>query len=281
MVRKEAVAGYFYPGGADELRSLLLRLSSAACRFIEEREKSMSVRDLSGVVSPHAGYIYSGATACFAHYLLSLSPPAETIVILGPNHRGVGKRVALSGAEYWRTPLGSVPVDREAVEFLVSYSPLLVVDDLAHHFEHSIEVQIPFLQYFLPYEFHILPVALLSQDKTTSLTLGEAFFALSQEKRIVIVASSDFSHYEPEEIARTKDMQAIERICALDVDGFYRVLHEEGTSVCGPGGIAALMTYHAKRGGKEGKLLSYTHSGEVTGERHQVVGYAAIFFPLS
>ncbi|MCS7242378.1 AmmeMemoRadiSam system protein B [Candidatus Caldatribacterium sp.] len=276
MVRREAVAGYFYPSEAGELRSLLGHFREiVACMAYPD------TKDVSGVVSPHAGYTYSGVTAACAHYLLSLLPPAETIVLLGPNHRGVGERVALSGVENWRTPLGSIPVDTESREFLLSYAQIFSVDDRAHQFEHSIEVQLPFLQYFLPYSFSILPVSLLSQDLVTSKIIGEALFALAQKKRILLVASSDFSHYEQEKIARSKDTGVIERICALDVEGFFRFIREERVSVCGPGGIAALMVYHAKRGGKKAELLNYTTSGEVTGEKHQVVGYAAISFPLS
>lgn len=275
MVRKEAVAGYFYPGEAEELRSLLGRFrETVVCQAYP------GIQDISGVVSPHAGYVYSGITASYAHYLISLLPPVETIVLLGPNHRGIGERVALSSAESWRTPLGLVPVDAESREFLLSYSQVFSVDDRAHQFEHSIEVQLPFLRYFLPYAFSILPISLLSQDPVTSRVIGEALFALAQKKRILLVASSDFSHYEREAVARSKDMSVIERICALDVEGFFRLMQERDVSVCGPGGIAALMVYHAKRGGKEAKLLHYTTSGEVTGDTHQVVGYAAISFPL-
>ncbi|MGQ9622662.1 MAG: AmmeMemoRadiSam system protein B [Candidatus Caldatribacteriaceae bacterium] len=281
MVRKEAVAGYFYPKDGEELRTFVERLTSSSHGPLRRLEKPEGVKDTSGVISPHAGYMYSGAVACWSHYLLSLFPPFETIVVLGPNHRGVGKRVALSGAEYWRTPLGLVPVDLEAVEFLVACSPLFAVDDLAHLAEHSIEVQIPLLQYFLPYDFRILPVLLLSQDRKTALALGEAFFELSRKKRIALVASSDFSHYEPEEAARSKDMRAIEHILSLDVDGFYNVIQEENISICGPGAIASLLEYHARRSTQRGELLTYTHSGEVTGDRAQVVGYAALFFPLS
>jgi len=278
VVRKEAVAGYFYPGRAEELRRLFEELSASASRVFPEDLSGL--QDASGVVSPHAGYIYSGVAACVAHRFLALLPPAQTIVLLGPNHRGVGRRVAISNAEYWQTPLGQVPVDRESAEFLLSCSSMFALDELAHRFEHSLEVQVPFLQYFLSYEFKILPIALLSQDRVTSEALGEALFALSEKKRILVVASSDFSHYEPEAVARTKDGEVIERICALDVEGFYRVLREKDVSVCGPGGIAALLVYHKKRGGERGELLYYTHSGEVTGERHQVVGYAAVAFPL-
>ncbi|MEN3183643.1 MAG: MEMO1 family protein [Atribacterota bacterium] len=275
MVRREAVAGYFYPGEAEELRSLLERFREVAARGVYP-----DTQDISGVVSPHAGYVYSGITASYAHYLISLLPPVATIVLLGPNHRGVGGRVALSGAESWRTPLGSVPVDAESREFLLSYSQVFSVDDRAHQLEHSIEVQLPFLQYFLPYTFSILPIALFSQDPATSRVIGEALFALAQKKRILLVASSDFSHYERETVARSKDMSVIERICALDVEGFFHLMREKDVSVCGPGGIAALMVYHARRGGKEARLLHYTTSGEVTGDTHQVVGYAAISFPL-
>lgn len=274
-MRKEAVAGYFYPGDGEELRRFL-----EYCKTIAASGKYPRVQDASGVVSPHAGYVYSGVTASYAHYFVSLLPPVETIVLLGPNHRGLGARVAISGAQSWRTPLGLLPVDAEAREFLASY-PVFSIDDRAHQFEHSLEVQLPFLQYFLPYAFSILPITFFAQDPGTAHAIGEALFALSQKKRILLIASSDFSHYEREDVARSKDEAAIRHICALDVAGFLKTLRDQDVSVCGPLGIAALMVYHAKRGGREATLLHYTTSGEVTGDTSQVVGYAAIAFPLS
>ncbi|MBP9015626.1 MAG: AmmeMemoRadiSam system protein B [Candidatus Atribacteria bacterium] len=280
MVRRAAVAGYFYPGSERELRLMIKELFYSESGPRGREEELAKGKEVSGVVSPHAGYLYSGAVACWSFYSLSLASPVDTIVIIGPNHRGMGKRVALSDADFWETPLGEVAVDQEAVEFLASHYSLFSSDSRAHQLEHSIEVQIPFLQYFLPYPFQILPITVWDQALEVALEMGQALQELSRKRKIAIVASSDFSHYEPAQIAETKDRHAISCITSLQTEEFYKVIRRENISICGPAGIAALMEYHKSRSPEQGKLLFYSHSGRVTGDYQEVVGYASLLFPI-
>lgn len=281
MIRKPAVAGYFYPAEEKELRRLIEELFSCDIGPRGKGERLGKWKKISGVVSPHAGYLYSGVVACWSFYSLSLASPVDTIVIIGPNHRGVGGKVAVSDAQLWETPLGQVPVDEEAVEFLISHYPLFSLDSQAHYLEHSVEVQIPFLQYFLPYPFQILPVVVGDQTLPVALQISQALQELSRIRKVVLVASSDFSHYEPAQIAQTKDSHALSCIVSLHLEEFYQVIGKENISICGPAGIAALMDYHKSRSLQEGKLLFYSHSGEVTGDYREVVGYASLVFPVS
>lgn len=281
MVRKAAVAGYFYPGRERELRQMIKELFYSEAGPHGKEEELTKWKEVSGVVSPHAGYIYSGAVACWSFYSLSLASPVDTIVIIGPNHRGAGKRVALSDADFWETPLGEVAVDLEAVEFLASHYPLFSPDSRAHQLEHSVEVQIPFLQYFLPYPFQIVPVTVWDQTLEVALEISQAVQELSRKRKIAVVASSDFSHYEPAQVAEAKDSHAISCIVSLQTEEFYRVIRRENISICGPAGIAALMEYHKRRSQEEGKLLFYSHSGKVSGDYQEVVGYASLIFPVT
>ncbi|MEN3185919.1 MAG: AmmeMemoRadiSam system protein B [Atribacterota bacterium] len=278
MVRKPAVSGYFYPSQGEELRAMVRTMLTEETKQVIQRSLQ-GAKGVVGVVSPHAGYIYSGKIAAYSSYALSLSPPVETVVLIGPNHRGIGAEVALGGEDFWQTPLGLVALDREAIDFLVEHNPFFRVDSEAHRLEHSLEVQLPFLQCFLSYDFKVLPIALVKQDPATARAIAEALKKLSACRRLCIVASSDFSHYEEANVVTEKDSALIVRILSLDVEGFYREMYTRGISVCGPGGIAVLMEYHRNISGSKGSLLVYTHSGEVTGDMDRVVGYASIIFP--
>lgn len=280
MVRQPAVSGYFYPSRASEIRAMMQAMLTEETKLALAK-KLERVKDVSGVVSPHAGYVYSGRVAAYSFYTLSLFPPVETVVLIGPNHRGIGEKVALAGEDFWQTPLGLVAIDKEAVTFLADHAPIFRIDSGAHRLEHSLEVQVPFLQHFLLYDFRIVPIALAKQDALTARAIAEALVTLGRKRRIVVVASSDFSHYEQARVVTEKDTALIAHILSLDVDGFYQEIVLRNISVCGPGGIATLMEYHRMLSGQTPSLLLYTHSGEVTGEQNEVVGYASIVFPLS
>ncbi len=278
MVRKPAVAGYFYPGEERELRKLLASLVNEEIEALV-RSRLEGIRELHGVVSPHAGYVYSGKVAAYSFYALSLCLPVETIILIGPNHRGIGEKIALAGEDFWQTPLGLIPIDREATHFLSQVFPSARIDSLAHQLEHSLEVQLPFLQFFLSYRFHIVPIALAWQDLSIARELAQALRELARQEKIVVIASSDFSHYEPARVVEEKDHTLIAHILSLDTEGFYRDVYEKDLSICGPGGVATLMEYHRGLSAKKPELLCYAHSGEVTGELRQVVGYTSIIFP--
>jgi hypothetical protein len=260
-MRRPAVAGQFYPGNERDLKDLIKKLAP---------EHPPSKIKACGVVVPHAGYIYSGGVAADVYASIEGAP---TFIILGPNHYMYGSAVALSTDE-WRTPLGSVQADKEFIDLL----PIGIIDrdELAHRSEHSIEVQIPFLQYFFK-GFKIVPIAIGLQDYDTVKEVASEIAAAIKkfDKRVVIIASSDFTHYEDVDVARRKDSSLIKHIEKLDVVGFYDELYRINATACGFGPIGAMMLACRERGSKEGKLLKYATSGDITGDR-QVVGYAGI-----
>lgn len=264
-MRRSAVAGQFYPGTQKELKRELNRCF-ATITIVDQS------RDVMGAVVPHAGYTYSGPTA--AHVYAAL-PQADTYVILGPNHTGVGSLVAVS-QETWETPLGEVPADKEFVKKLAG--GIIDLDENAHRYEHSIEVQLPFLQYRFSHKFEIVPICMGMQDEQTAMEIGNQLAQVIRDsnKKVVIIASSDFSHYVPDKVARDTDNYLIESVLTLDVDEFYARLAERNASACGYGPITAMFVASAQLGATGGTLLDYSTSGDVTGDTSAVVGYAGI-----
>jgi len=257
-VRTCSVAGQFYPAEPSHLEQLLEGFF----------RKTADGRDARGIVSPHAGYIYSGRTA--ARAFSAINPSFDgTFVVLGPSHRGF---LTCASAVPWETPLGILETDTEFVNRLE-----VAVDELSHRDEHSLEVQMPFIKYRFP-RSRVVPVMMGPQDPASAAHLAERILeAVHRTGRDVrIVASSDFSHYVPEAEARRDDLAAIEPLATLDTDGFYRKVRDLGVSACGYGPIAAMVLAAKGLGARKGELLQYTTSGDVTGDRGQVVGYAAI-----
>jgi AmmeMemoRadiSam system protein B len=248
----------FYPRDPDHLEQLLEKYY---------RNKDM-VLDARGIVAPHAGYVYSGEVAATAYAAIS-ADFAGTFIILGPSHRGY---LTCTSAISWETPLGLVDVDREFVRALD-----IRVDEYSHRNEHSIEVQLPFIRYRFPRAM-IAPIMVGEQSLISARNLAERIQrALSSTGREVrIVASSDFSHYIPHEVAKKQDLYAIGALDTLNVEEFYRRIEAEGVSACGYGPIAGMVLALKERGARTGQLLTYRTSGDVTGEYDQVVGYAAI-----
>jgi len=278
MERFPAVAGYFYPENKNELNSLIKKVFESELGAAGKIDENFPVA-LNGVVCPHAGIIFSGGVASWAYAVLSRIDPIDTFIIIGPNHRGLGAKVSLSSAETWITPLGKVEVDREVVDFFISASPIFTIDDRAHQYEHSCEIQVPFLQYFIPFPFKICPISLLDQSLETAKLIGRAIYELSQQKKIAIIASTDFTHYESDGVAREKDLVCIDNIVSLDEEEFFRCIHRNQVSICGPGGVGALIEFQKSRQAPRGILLCYATSGDINGQYDQVVGYAALAFP--
>ena len=231
-----------------------------------------------GLVVPHAGYIYSGAVAAAGYRELAAHGRPEWAIILGANHTGLGVPISIAREGVWRTPLGDAPIATGVADSLVAEG--VTVADEAFLHEHSIEVQLPFLQFLFGAEIPFIPICVMLPALSDLTALGEAIARIvrgkARDKAGVVIVSSDFTHYEPDETVRSVDHRAIEKILALDVQGFYRSLIEERLSICGGGAIAALMACARRLGWDETKLLSYATSGDVTGESHSVVGYAAI-----
>nr|MBC8521919.1 AmmeMemoRadiSam system protein B [Methanomicrobia archaeon] len=202
-------------------------------------------------------------------------PGADTFVILGPNNQGMGSLIAVS-VDTWVTPLGEVEVDKAFVDALPKR--IIDVDETAHKYEHSIEVQLPFLQFRFDKNFLFVPVCMSLNDEDTTREIGEdlANTIAKFDKKVVVIASSDFTHYEPDRIAREKDEYVIEAIKELDVAKFYNRVYERNSTACGVGPIAAMMQAAKKLGAREGKLIKYATSGDVIGDTSSVVGYGGI-----
>ena len=271
-IREPVVAGAFYPGSRSALSAGLTLLLKQKVHAAGTLCKPM------GFVVPHAGYIYSGAVAAAGYRELAAHGRPEWAIILGANHTGLGAPISIAREGVWRTPLGDAPIATEVADSLVAEG--LTVADEAFLHEHSIEVQLPFLQFLFGAEIPFIPICVMLPALSDLTALGEAIARIvrgkARDKAGVVIVSSDFTHYEPDETARSVDHRAIEKILALDVQGFYRSLIEERLSICGGGAIVALMACARRLGWSETKLLSYATSGDVTGESHSVVGYAAI-----
>lgn len=293
MIRQSAVAGYFYQGTADSLK-----------RQVEEFiiPDTARVRAM-GILVPHAGLMYSGSVAGAVYSRVELP---DTFILIGPNHTGLGAPVSLMAFGQWETPLGIVDVDEDLAGKLLAGSRLIQEDTLAHLQEHSLEVQLPFIQYFKK-KFSIVPIQMLDIRLETCLELGRAVAeaikgrrAQSAEGRgqaneqrtrdrsqesevrsqktnnVLIVASSDMSHYVSAETAKEKDFKAIDRILSLDPEGLHRTIREYGITMCGFGPATAMLHACKILGAKKAELIKYSNSGEVSGDYEKVVGYAGI-----
>ena len=277
-VRWPAVAGQFYDADPQALTESIEECFLHRLGPGRKPPPDEPFEGIFGIVSPHAGYIYSGPIASHGYYVCSALREVDMVAILGPNHSGIGSGVATVSGGTWKTPLGDVEIDRDAAKEFVKASRLVDFDEDAHRHEHSIEVQLPFLQYIFKKVFKILPICMMMQDKETAIEVGEALINVVKGRKSLIIASSDFTHYEDQKIASSKDHELINTILELNVDKHYETLERLNMSVCGYGPIAALMTAVKRLGDQEGKLLKYATSGDVTRDYSSVVGYASIIF---
>lgn len=263
MVRQPAVAGQFYPGESLSLKRELDRLVSLG-----------ESRRVLGVVSPHAGYVYSGKVAGM---LFGAIDVPKTVLILGPNHHGVGSPAALYPAGEWLTPLGSVPVNERLNELILNHAPMVALDPVAHRFEHSLEVQVPFLKHRNA-NLTIAALCLGNLDFGSCRALGEALAAAITEfgEEVLIVASSDMTHYESAASARKKDDLALHELKRLDPEALIKVCRDQRITMCGVIPAAVMLVAAKALGGASVHLLGYANSGEVNGDLDRVVGYAAL-----
>ncbi len=265
MVRRPAVAGYFYPKKSEDLRKMIKQL-------VDPEAKTQNAL---AVVSPHAGFIYSGAVAgaVFSSVVLP-----EHIVILGPSHRDIRPLFAIMTKGTWQTPLGDVPLNPDLAEAVRRRSPLIEEEGDAHAQEHSLEVQLPFIQY-LRTGFSIVPICISYQADYGSLEeLGRAVAGGIQElgQPALIVASTDMSHYVSQDTAKRKDFLAIDKILTLDARGLYDVVQSENISMCGFQPTAAAIVAARELGAGKADLIRYQTSGDTSGDYGQVVGYAGL-----
>ncbi len=275
-VRRPAVAGLFYPSDKEDL------IGSIRSAFLShlgpgKLPPAGSAPDVLGYVVPHAGYEYSGPVAAHAYYEISGLEEGSTFVILGPNHYGIGSGVAVPQSDEWETPLGTVKIDVELLHRLVRSSSIVDIDDGAHWREHSIEVQVPFLQ-FVKKDFKILPISMMLMEKGVAVEVAEALYRLYREKKFYVLASSDMTHYEPKDSVLKKDTMAIDAITKGNIDELYRLIYTYDITMCGYGPVAVLMHMSALLSYKGIRLLKHADSGDSTGDNSSVVGYASIGF---
>jgi AmmeMemoRadiSam system protein B len=268
MIRLPAVAGQFYPATPRDLSSLIHR-------FLDENGKPEKVCVRACVV-PHAGYIYSGHVAAAVFSRIEIP---KKILILGVRHQPRGEALAIMSQGEWRTPLGDVTIDRVLGLRLRRECPALQEDEVAHSREHSLEVEIPFLQVLQP-EFMFVPIAFGSTDVEELVKIGEGIAEVVQEfeEQLLIVTSSDMNHYEDEATTRRKDQHAIEFMVRLDPRGLFDVCRQQRISMCGLGPAIVTLSAMKRLGVENGELVKYATSGEILGEYDSVVGYAGIIF---
>lgn len=289
MLRRAAVAGQFYKGSSEALKKQV----EAFLNPVAERRKVIAI------LCPHAGLMYSGSVAGAVYSMIEL--PA-TVVLIGPNHTGLGAPVSLMAKGTWETPLGAVAIDEVLAQSILSRSSRIQDDTLAHLREHSLEVQLPFIQHEKP-DCKIVPIQMLDTRLETCLELGRAVGeaiaespvrseqvsmrdaelrksglqkSQSAEYDVLIVASSDMSHYEDAESAREKDFKAIHDILNLDPQGLYKTVRNYGITMCGYGPAVAMLAAARMLGATKAELIKYANSGEVSGDYRQVVAYAGI-----
>jgi len=260
MKRKPVVSGQFYPESASEIKKMLTQFKANSPTKVSAK----------GAILPHAGYIFSGKVAT---QTVEKIIPLKRIIILGPNHTGLGEDFSVYPEGAWTTPLGEVEVDKESVEFLLQKN-LLKKDTLAHNFEHSIEVELPILQYFFK-EFKFVPIVCNVASLETYYKVAHRIYeGIKKVKEdIFIIASSDMTHYEPEETARRKDRLAIEAILNLDVENFLEVVKKENITICGVAPISITLILTKLLGATKAEVVLYQTSADISRDYSSVVGY--------
>jgi AmmeMemoRadiSam system protein B len=265
--RKAVVAGQFYPSSPAEL-------SKQISSFIADAH--ILKEDAFGCILPHAGYLYSGRVAA---QTLNLLQTKDSVVLLGPNHTGFGSLYSIMAEGTWQTPLGEVKINSQLAKKLLLTSRLLKDDSLAHSNEHSLEVELPLLQYFKS-SFEIVPIAFLSDDLAALKEIGEDIALAFKDDfaggKLMFVASSDMTHYEPLAAAQAKDQAAIQAILELDADKLMRTIKKLDVSMCGYAPVVVLLTTAKSLGAKKARLIKYETSAAASGDTSSVVGYAGI-----
>jgi AmmeMemoRadiSam system protein B len=266
MIRRAAVAGQFYPGDRDSLTRDLVALTEGKSSPKEPRALALMV--------PHAGYMYSGRVAGQTYTAASL---ARRTVILCPNHTGLGEAIAVNDEGFWETPLGRLAIDAPLARAVLAGCPAARVDAAAHAREHSLEVQLPFLQYLLG-EVTLVPICVGTLNLRVLLDLGQAVASAIRQDGgdVLLILSSDMSHYVPAAFAKVQDDKAIERVVALDPEGLHRVVLKEDISMCGVAPAVAGLEAARRLGATAARLVAYGHSGETTGDLRSVVGYVGV-----
>lgn len=262
--REAVVAGQFYPSEKDELLKQINNF------FAEAKESDF---ESEVIIVPHAGYVYSGQVAASGFKVLKKK---KTYVLLGPNHTGLGSDISISSSDVWETPIGKIKVNKKLSKLIAD--EIGELDELSHIGEHSIEVQLPFLQFLFKENFDIVAISIATNDLEKLRKLGAVVSDVSKKCDFGVITSSDFSHFLDQKETKNRDFEAIKCIETMDVDGFYDVVKSKNMSICGASAIVSAMGYLKLKGIKTGRLIEYATSGKVSGDFSSVVGYAAIGF---
>lgn len=267
MIRPPAVSGRFYPADA---RALAREIDACTSATGEKRAAR-------ACLVPHAGYMYSGHVAGAVYARVEI--PTRCILI-GPRHFPYGAPMSILTAGSWATPFGEAPIDTLLAAQIARECPLLREDPVAHQTEHCLEVQIPFLQRLAP-DFRFVPIVLASDrfGALEELGHGIARVVAAQTEPVLVVISSDLNHYESDELTRIKDRKAIDRLLAIDARGLYETVRNEEISMCGYAAAVTALVALKDLGANDAELVRYATSGDVSGDRDQVVGYGGIIFP--
>ncbi|MDG6898461.1 MAG: AmmeMemoRadiSam system protein B [Nitrososphaerota archaeon] len=277
-VRKPAVAGSFYPKGRNELQRMVRDSYTHPLGPGKEPPSAPTRATVVSVVAPHAGYEYSGPVAAHSYLHVSSLRDPELVIVVAPNHYGVGSGVSAYSSGSWETPLGSLRVDEAAAKELAEDTGIVDFDPVSHRLEHSLEVQLPFLQMIYGDSVPLLPVCISFQDQETTTALAAGVANVARERRTVLVASSDLTHYEPAAEAKRKDMALISEMLKMDIGAFYSTLERLQVTACGFGAISTVMQASKTLGLARADLLKYASSGDTTGDMAQVVGYGSVRF---
>lgn len=281
MARRPAVAGVFYETDQTLIAAQIERsfLGAFGPKKLPVPRKER-LGEVKGLICPHAGYAYSGGAAAHSFYALAADGVPDVIIILGPNHHGVSSKIAVSLEERWITPMGVVHTDIELAEHIISLSKFANVDETAHVKEHSIEVQLPFIQYLFGTHTKIVPIIISHLGITDSIDvmydLAQAISQSAANKNVVILSSTDFTHYETQELARTRDRLALNQIERLNGEELIQTVFGNDITMCGVNGTAVMLEACKHLGANQAEELAYYTSGDITGDMKHVVGYASV-----
>lgn len=268
-IRESVIAGSWYPDHPKSLREQI-------GKYLDRARMSETASELLGLAVPHAGYMYSGGVAAYAYKLL-IQRPFQRVLILAPSHRAHFPGASIYHLGGYRTPLGIVPLDHELVADLRKHSSLVTYVPHADDQEHSLEIQLPFLQVVLG-EFQLTPIVMGDQSLESCRQLAQLIENVCRGRKVLLVASTDLSHYHAYNRAKELDQVVLDRVAALDSEGLLMDLRERRCEACGGGPLATIMTASRSLGADEGRVLQYANSGDVTGDRSGVVGYMAAAF---
>ncbi len=276
-VRYPRQAGRFYEGSESSLRR---QVEECFLHRLGPGELPPRVdKTLTGIValvSPHAGFMFSGPVAAHGYYRAACCGKPDAVIILGPNHTGIGSGISIAAKGRWRTPLGDLQVDEDLSKAIQAGSNIIDPDENAHILEHSVEVQLPFLHYVYDGDFTLVPICMMLQDLQTSMEVGLAIGKAIEGRNVLIVASTDLTHYESQEAAQTNDSYVIEALLRLDEVELQHRVESRNITMCGYGPASATIVASKALGAKTAQLLSYHTSGDVTQDYSQVVGYCSI-----